>query len=499
MHSTGNRQSCPWPILLLAGLLLSLSAAASEAPRPVTAAVSPPAQRAFLPYQVAKVAAGDPRSNDFFGAAVAADGDTLVVGAFSEDGGTGDPLWNAGAVYVFERNQGGNDAWGQVAKLTAGDPGFGDYFGASVAISGDTIAVGAPYENAGSANIPDAGAVYLFERHQGGPNSWGQVKKVIAGDPDEEDDFGLQLDLDADTLVVGASGEDGGPGNPMSYAGAIYILERNQGGPGNWGEVKKLWASDVEEGDGLGSTVAIDGDRLVAGAASEDGGAGNPVVWAGAAYIFERDLGGANNWGEVKKLSASDAGNNDRFGTTATIQGDTIIVGAPFERGGPGDPYFVAGAAYVFERDQGGPGNWGEVKKLVASDPGEGDFFAASLDLVGDILVSGAAGEDGGPGNPLSDSGAVYVLERNSGGDNNWGELVKLAAEDASASDRFGTGVSMSNSGLIFIGAAIGDADGPPQVNDSGAAYIFALSEPEPNVEYLLYVPAASVPATIDD
>jgi hypothetical protein len=477
MRNTRYHRLWTASMAVLAGMLFSLSMAAGAVPPPDP------------PVQLLKVAASDPQTNDVFGEAVAVDGDTLVVGAPFEDGGPGDPLWNAGAVYVYERHAGGSDNWGQVARLAAGDPGSGDYFGISVAISGDTIAVGAPYENGGPGNpISDAGAVYLFERDQGGPGAWGQLKKIMAGDSGVEDDFGLQLALDGDTLVVAAPGENGGPGDPLPGAGAVYILERDHGGAGNWGEVAKLMAGDAESGDVFGSSVAIDGDTLVAGAAQKDGGPTNLPGWAGAAYVFERDDGGAGNWGEVKQLLASDAGDNDRFGSAVTIEGDTIIVGAPFEQGGPGDPYFVAGAAYVFERDAGGPGNWGEVKKLSAGDQDEGDYFAFDLDLQGDVLVVGAANESGGPGDPLPNAGAVYVLERNEGGAGNWGQVAKVTAEDALEGDRFGTAVALSGE-LIFIGAGSGDADGPPPVANSGVAYIFGPEPSEPEAGYLLYLP----------
>jgi hypothetical protein len=438
--------------------------------------------------QEAKLAADDAQISDFFGNAIAVDGDTVVVGAFGEKGGLGDPIWHAGAAYIFERDQGGTGNWGQAAKLTAGDPGFMDQFGQVVAISGSTVAVGAPYENGGDGNpIPDAGAVYIFERDQGGVGNWGQVVKVTAGDTGEDDNFGLAVSLSGDTLVVGAPGEDGGPGDPMPYVGAVYVFERDEGGPDNWGQVTKLVSSDAQGGDGFGSAVAVNGDTLVAGSPTEDGGPGDPMNWAGAAYVFERNEGGPDNWGEVVKLTGSDTQTFDHFGFAAAIDGDTIIVGAPFEEGGPGDPLFVAGAAYVFERNQGGPGNWGEVARLAASDPGEGDYFGRQVSVSGDTVISGSPNESGGPGDPLSRAGAAYIFRRDQGGAGNWGETVKLMAGDAEADDVFGSAVAVNNDGLFFIGAADGDVDGPPPVQDSGVAYIFSVNI---GVEYMIYLPA---------
>src|SRR3990172_5247287 len=169
-------------------------------------------------------------------------------------------------------------ALSQVKKLTASDAEAGDAFSFfSVAVSGDTAVVGAPFEDAGGE---DAGAAYVFERNQGGANNWGEVKKLIASDAQLLDRFGFSVAVSGDTAVVGAYEEDAMAGN----AGAAYVFERNQGGAGNWGEVKKLIASDAQADDRFGSS-AVSGDTAVVGALFEDAGGDN----AGAAYLFERN------------------------------------------------------------------------------------------------------------------------------------------------------------------------------------------------------------------
>ena len=147
-----------------------------------------------------------------------------------------------------------------------------------------------------------------------------EVKKLLALDANAGDEFGISVAVSGDTAVVGAEG-DAGAGN---WAGAAYVLQRDQGGADNWGEVKKLTASDAEDEDFLGVTVAVSGDTAVVGAGGEDSGGSR----AGAAYVFQRDEGGADNWGEVKKLTASDAQAEDWFGLSIAISGDTIVVGA---------------------------------------------------------------------------------------------------------------------------------------------------------------------------
>jgi hypothetical protein len=193
-------------------------------------------------------------------------------------------------------------------------------------------------------------------------------------------------------------------------AGAAYVFERNQGGGDNWGEVAILHASDAQGDDRFGQSVSISGDTLVVGANYENGGTGDPLSGAGAAYVFERNQDGADNWGEVTILQASDAQAYDRFGQSVSISGDTLVVGAYREDGGAGDPFSSSGAAYIFERNQDGGDNWGEVMILRASDAQTGDDFGQSVSISGYTLVVGAYYEDGGAGDPLSDAGAAYVF-----------------------------------------------------------------------------------------
>ena len=171
-----------------------------------------------------------------------------------------------------------------------------------------------------------------------------QTEVIIhASDADESDHFGISVCVDGDTVVVGA----GGAGNPVNEAGAAYVYSRNQGGVDNWGEVAILRASDAQASDWFGS-VSVDGDTVVVGAFGEDGGAGDPASDAGATYIYSRNQGGADTWGEVAILRASDAQPDDLFGIAVSIDGDTAVVGAQEEDGGAGDPVPIAGAAYVY-------------------------------------------------------------------------------------------------------------------------------------------------------
>ncbi|MEJ2212002.1 MAG: FG-GAP repeat protein, partial [Anaerolineae bacterium] len=178
------------------------------------------------------------------------------------------------------------------------------------------------------------------------------------------------------------------------------------------GQVVKLTASDAAAGDRFGSSVAIDNDTVVVGAYWEDGAG----IDRGAAYVFERNYDRSNpsvpkadNWGQVAKLIASDPGNYDDFGFSVSISDDTIVVGVPWEEGSVGAD---RGAAYIFVRNQGGPDNWGQLKKLLASDGQSYAYFGRSVSISGDTIVVGAF-RDGTSG---SERGAAYIFERNGSG-----------------------------------------------------------------------------------
>jgi len=337
--------------------------------------------------------ASDAQAGDEFGRSVAISSDYAIVGAHYQDSGGSD----RGAAYIYGRDQGGDDAWGEVAKLTASDAQDWDEFGSSVSISGDTAIVGAQYEDSGGLS---SGAAYIFYSDQGGADNWGEVVKLTASDAAAGDLFGYSVALDGDYAVVGAySADDGG-----ADSGAVYIYGRNQGGDNAWGQVIKLTASDAAAGDMFGTSVAIDGDYVVVGASSEDGTGTD----RGAAYVFYRNQGGADNWGEVVRLTASDAEDLDMFGGSVALDGDFVIVGAFYEDGNGTN----RGAAYIYGRNYGGQDVWGQVMKILASDAdyGDGDNFGFSVAIQGNFVVITAPYEEYEEITDNTDRGAIYIF-----------------------------------------------------------------------------------------
>ena len=197
----------------------------------------------MLTSELAHLTASDWVYGENFGGAISLSGDRLLVGASNDDNETV-PAPNQGAAYLFARDQGGDGAWGQVIKLTAADGQANDQFGNSVSLSGDTALVGASYADVGS--WPDQGAAYLFERNQGGTDAWGQSAKLAYPGIGEGKWFGSSTNLSAsggagDLAFVGAPRASIGlPAN----LGAVFIFQRDLGGSNAWGLLKTLYDTE---------------------------------------------------------------------------------------------------------------------------------------------------------------------------------------------------------------------------------------------------------------
>jgi hypothetical protein len=392
--------------------------------------------------------------DDYFGFALSLSGDTMVVGAPYEDGGIGDLLSSAGAAYVFSRNRGMADGWGQARILRASDSADMDEFGISVSVSGDVIVVGAAYEDGGPGDpTSGSGAAYIFYRNQGGADKWGEVRILHASGPEVSASFGIAVSISGDTAVVGALFQG------ASDAGAAYVFSMNQGSASNWGQVNKITASDAQMEDHFGCSVAIDGGTIVVGAYTEDGGLGDLYSDAGAAYVFAENQNGPGKWGQVQKLSASDIEIGAYFGMSVAIDDQQVVVGAPMKDSGGILSLPDVGVAYLFARNQGGVESWGQVKKLSASDFSTEDNFGSSVAISNVHVLVGAYHEDFIPEGSDDNTGTAYVFHRNQGGGDNWGEVRKLRAKNMSSGGQFGISVSIDDE-LLAVGAYLASPGG---------------------------------------
>ena len=284
-----------------------------------------------------------------FGRRVSLDGDYAVVGASGVSSAKG-------AAYIFHRS---GDRWTQQAKLMAGDGVDYDSFGISCAISGDYVVIG----NYSSHN-GDRAAAYIF--HRSGTN-WTEQARLTASDGAPWAHFGFSCAISGDYVVVGAYTQDG--------QGAAYIFHRSGT---NWTEQAKLTAGDGSSDDYFGYFCAISGDYAIIGALLDD----HVATWAGSAYVFHRS---GTNWTEQAKLTADDAAEGEQFGIPA-ICGDYAVVTAALD-----DDYGSrSGSAYVFHRSGTA---WTQQAKLYAGDPQENALFGSSVSISGDLIVIGALRE----------------------------------------------------------------------------------------------------------
>ena len=314
-----------------------------------------------------KLASSDGSSSyDEFGWSVAISGSTAIIGAPGDDE-------NHGSAYVFAMNNGGD--WEQQDKLTAGDDAtISDYFGASVAISGNTAIIG---DHGGDDN---AGSAYVFVRT--GTTVWENRVKLTADDAAEGDAFGLSVAISGNTAIIGAQGDG-------KTHGSAYVFAMNSGG--DWEQQDKLTAGDdATISDYFGASVAISGNTAIIGADGE-----NEIQ--GSAYVFTQDTT-TEKWTQKAKLRSSDSAISDSFGWSVAISGNTSIIGAD----GNDDR---KGFAYVFVLDSS-TGSWKQQAELTSSDSALDDHFGSSVAISGNPAIVGAPfDEDNG-----ASSGSAYVF-----------------------------------------------------------------------------------------
>jgi hypothetical protein len=395
-----------------------------------------------------KLTAADGAANDYFGSTVAISGDYAVVGA----PGSGD----AGAAYIFMKE---GAAWVEQMRLIPGDGAVGDHFGEWVSISGNTVVVGAPGGDGGT------GAAYVFTRDG---STWTQQARLIASGGQAWDDFGACLSISGDTLVVGAP-------NHNDYSGAAYVFTR-QGS--SWSESTKMDGGGAAAGGHFGASVSISEDALIVGSPS----VGNQK---GAAFIF-RYVG--SNWVAEAQLEPGDVAAWEYFGTSVSISGNYAIVGNT----GLSEAN-VEGAARIYIYDGTA---WVEQAKISAGSVNAGESFGRSVSINGNMT---AVGEP----KVWYDAGAVYLFQRTGsvwieqdtsipdegesgdevphlppgeGEGEGEGDPVafsgyhKLIPSDGAAEDFFGDCVALDDYHVI-VGARFDDDKG----HESGSAYVYPL------------------------
>lgn len=477
----------------------------------------------YMLRSIAYFKSSNPEELDRFGPlAISADGNTLVVGAPGEDGASqginGDEGSNArsgaGAVYVYVKD---DEQWRFHAYIKASNTDEADAFGSAVALSsdGNTLAVGAPYEDSASIgtngderdnSLENSGAVYTFKRNG---DVWLQQNYIKSAQPGHNDLFGQHLAMSSggSTLAISVTGEDssGSLINPerdelASDSGAVEIYE--QVGD-NWQFAAFIKAHSVATRENFGNALSLsaNGNRLIVGAANESA-AGNGLdstvlertrAQSGAAYLYERSSG---SWNFAHYFKSSNPAEDQLFGSAVSVSGDgsTLAIGAPGEAsiaiGINGDQSDTSnpesGAVYVFKHNGD---NWQQSAYIKSSNGDIADLFgsAVSLNVTGAVLAVGAPGESShGEGvsasqssNEATDAGAAYSFVFD---DENWAQIKFIKAPNTDAGDHFGRHLRLDASGNTLAIAApeeqsssalFGNTQSSNAEDKSGAVYLY--------------------------
>ncbi|HEX8249603.1 MAG TPA: FG-GAP-like repeat-containing protein [Pyrinomonadaceae bacterium] len=397
----------------------------------------------------------DGAAGDRFGSDVAIKDGAAIVGAYFDDiGGNVDQ----GSAYIFTRS---GSVWTEQAKLLAADGVAGDHFGSSVALGGNTAVVGAPdndFPGVLSDIHVDAGSAYVFT---GSGTMWTQQSQLsqdnVGGSFGDGARFGASVSISGETVLVGIPGAD----NEDGFAG-VYVRAN-----GAWSLQAFLADDEDSSGDEFGYSVAIDGDTAVVGAPYDDLGASREQ---GSAYVFVRSAA-TNTWSFQAKLTASDGVSGIAFGSDVSISGNTIVVGTGI--------VFVsfttsvnAEAAYVFVRSGE---TWTQQQKLTPTDGAPGEAFGSTVSISGETIVVGA------PFHFTPDRGAAYVFARAGGA---WSQQQKLSAANPGQNDtHYGYSVAVSGETIIV---------GAPRYGNGGQIHAYVRTGTAPNVWILQQIISAN-------
>ncbi|MBK6997281.1 MAG: HYR domain-containing protein [Lewinellaceae bacterium] len=336
--------------------------------------------------QITKLDAPGLLPGDNFGASVAIAGGVAVVGSPLAD----DQIGNEGSVSIFYQNIANPDQWDFVKKITALDADASDHFGASVALDGDRLLVGANHDDESGT---DAGAAYIFYQNHGGADQWGQVAKLLATTGNTNDNFGVSVALDGEYAMVGANGVDG----LWQDAGAAYIFGRNQFGQDAWGQISKLRAAQSGQNDNFGASVAISGPWAFVGADRNDLKGAD----AGAAFAFYKNQNGiSDSWGQRHVLLDYNGHAGARYGSGVAIDGGYAVVSAKGDDDNFGED---SGTGFVYLRQDDG---WVIVGNLEDGGGKKGDALGTCAAISGRTAILGAPLDD----ETYLDEGAALVF-----------------------------------------------------------------------------------------
>ena len=353
-----------------------------------------------------------------FGHSVALSANTALVGTVADDVGAEE---DQGSATVFVRT---GTTWSRQARLTADDGAAYDNFGVSIALDGDTALIGADGANDGR------GAAYVFLRSG---TTWFQQARLIASGGALFDGLGGAVALSGETALVGAPGDTIGL---ATNCGSAFVFVRSGT---SWSAQAQLFDTGGAANDHFATSVALVGENALVGAAGDDVGS---RADQGSAFVFVR---GGTSWSLEAQLVSSTGASGDGLGASVAFSGDSALVGAPAADIGTA---VDQGSATLFVRSAA---SWSEQAQLTTSSGAPGDGFGASVALSGDLALIGAANDTVGAN--LAQGSATVFLRTGT----TWSEDVRLTAGDGSTGDQFGAAVALSGRDtLVGAPTAIG-------------------------------------------
>ncbi|KAJ5076429.1 hypothetical protein M0811_06429 [Anaeramoeba ignava] len=374
------------------------------------------------PFQYEHILApNDPNNKIYFGQSISISGNTLAVGATLPFSLEENP---SGRAYIFENE---NNNWNQKAKLNINDGTNGDGFGTSISISNDIVVVGAPFANV-SSNIKQ-GKAYIFKKNG---NDWNQVAELIANDGEAGDYFGYSVFILGKIIIIGSPDANI---NGTRAQGCAYIFNGNEDGT-IWNQTQKLIGNDGKESDNFGWSISVSNDIAIIGIPNADIGSNQNQ---GKTYIFQKN---GTNWNQSQILIASDGQADENFGWSVSISSDSscILIGAPQAYA---NEDIQQGKAYIFQKNGT---NWNQSQILIANDGKLYDNFGfyVSISSNSSWIIIGAPYANVGGNNY---QGKAYVFQNNG---NYWNETQILTKNNGKVGDEFGTTVVISDTFAII-------------------------------------------------
>lgn len=360
-----------------------------------------------------------PGSGDIFGKSVSLEGDYLVVGSTHDKESS-----NGGALLVYKKSGSDASKWTFVKKLLTGVKG-GSQFGKTQDISGTTLVGGAPeYWLREDGITIREGKAFIFEKNFGGSDNWGQLVELNpTTDRTTRDKFGEALSIDGDYVAVSGTGN-------AKAKGAVWVFKRNQGGDNKWGETAFVTAPTRKGDTYFGKAVELRGNMLFISQIKDNGD-------EGSVFLYTKEAG-TENWKFVREITPESPVPNENFGKTVKTDGNYLFVSATKWNAS-------TGIVYVFKKDKGGSGNWGQIATLEAYITSQYEEFGHDIALTDErVYVSSL------------ENNVVYYFNRN--GDKFIENPEKIKYSNSHEADGFGTSIA-ANGNLLVVGNPRGSSN----------------------------------------